>query len=166
MALAFFAAMRVRVRADPRFRERKNMKTLHKQSVMLLAALAAAQMAFAAGPSAGASANAGVGASANARATAPTTGPGMNVGAAADADPSAKALENANGQFIEDRKFGQDRAQERRSAQGAANEESNRGVGGEGVRQRFRPGQSGPVRFDELVDQQLGDCVREADTRK
>ena len=88
------------------------MKTLHKQGVILLAALAAAQIAFAAGPGTGA----------GARATAPTTGPGMNVGAAADADPSAKALENANGQFIEDRKFGQDRAQEQRSAQGAASE--------------------------------------------
>src|SRR5687767_970938 len=105
------------------------MKTLHRQSVMLLAALAAAQMAFAAGPGAGASANVGVGATsigagAAARATAPTTGPGMNVGAAADAEPNAKALENANGQFIEDRKFGQDRAQEQRSAQGAANEKA------------------------------------------
>ena len=109
------------------------MKTLRKQSVMLVAAFATAQLAFAAGP----------GASANVRTTAPTTGPGMNVGAAADADPSAKALENANGQFIEDRKFGQDRAQEQRSAQGTTNEKATEALEEKASASASDPGKAG-----------------------
>jgi hypothetical protein len=39
--------------------------------------------------------------------------------------PSTNAIENSNGQFIEDRTFGQDRAAERRSKQGAAHEKAS-----------------------------------------
>jgi hypothetical protein len=121
--------------AEPRFRERSNkMKTLHVRNLLLLAAFAAAQTAFAAGPAG--QAGAAAGAKGGAAVTLPGAAGGANAGGAASVgagasianksedvpSPNTKALENANGQFTEDRRFGQDRAAERRSEEGAANE--------------------------------------------
>jgi hypothetical protein len=102
---------------------------------MFLAALATAQVAFAAGPSGGgAAANARAGGAVGAGAALPgagaNTGGTANIGAGAAAgkpdvpSPNTKALENANGQFTEERQFGQDRAAERRSEQGTENEKA------------------------------------------
>jgi hypothetical protein len=111
------------------------MKTLHVRNLVLLAAFAAANVAVAAGPAG--QAGAAAGAKGGAAVTLPgaaggaTVGGAANVGAGASANkptdipsPNTKAEESANGQFTEDRKFGQDRAAERRSEQGAENEKA------------------------------------------
>jgi hypothetical protein len=121
--------------AEPRFRERSNkMKTLHVRNLLLLAAFAAAQTALAAGP--GGQAGAAAGARGGAAVTLPGAAGGASAGGAAGVgagtanmpadvpSPNTKALENANGQFTEDRKFGQDRAAERRSDQGEENQKA------------------------------------------
>lgn len=113
------------------------MKTLHARTLALLTALVAANATFAAGPggAGAAGANAHAGGAAGVGATLPGSAnmnAGANVGAGvgtankpADVpSPNANAIENSNGQFIEERKFGQDRAAERRSAQGAAHEKA------------------------------------------
>ncbi len=112
------------------------MKTLHVRNLLLVAAFAAANIAIAAGPSG--QAGAAAGAKGGATVTLPGAAGGATVGGAASAgagalapsnpvdapSPNTKALENANGQFTEDRKLGQDRAAERRSEQGAENEKA------------------------------------------
>jgi hypothetical protein len=112
------------------------MKTLHVRNLLLLAAFAAAQTAFAAGPAG--QAGAAAGARGGAAVTLPGAAGGANAGGAASVgagagtanmpadvpSPNTKALENANGQFTEDRKFGQDRAAERRSDQGEENQKA------------------------------------------
>lgn len=80
-----------------------------------LVALALAQPANAGGPI-GIGTNVGAGAHVGAGANLPRVGA---------ATPDANALENANGQFIADRKFGLDRAQERMSEQGAAHQKAS-----------------------------------------
>lgn len=121
---------------------RKHMTTmakLAKPALSLLVSLAFAQSASAAGPL-GAGVNVGAGVQVGAGANLPRVGAsaggaaaigagaGTRVspsGAAGAANPSVRALENANGQIVADREFGLDRAEERRSEEGAEHEKAS-----------------------------------------
>lgn len=95
-------------------------------ALCLLVSLAFAQSASAGGPL-GIGANVGAGAQVGAGVNLPRAGAGAAVGAAGRAEaasPNVRALENSNGQIVTDREFGLDRAQERRSEQGAEHEKA------------------------------------------
>jgi hypothetical protein len=118
------------------------VKTLPKRSLLVFVALAAAQVAFAGGPGgkAGAAAGAGV--------TSPganaTVGGASTIGAgAAAASPSQRALDNSNGQIVEERKFGQDRAMDRRSDQGAEHEKATQALEDKASGSASDPGKAG-----------------------
>lgn len=117
-------------------RSRSLLKQAAAPALCALAAAVFAQSAIAGGPL-GAGARGGVGAQIGAGANVPPVGvgagaaAGVSAGVNARADvpvPSARALENANGQFIEDRKFGLDRAQERLSEEGAEHQKATEAV--------------------------------------
>lgn len=108
------------------------MRKLGRPTLVVLVSLAFAQPVLAAGPLA---AGAGVGAQAGAGVNAPRVGVGATAGVSGSAgvqanapQPNARALENSNGGIAPDRSFGLDRAQERMSEQGAANQKATDAV--------------------------------------